>query len=198
MIAAVDWVALGGVVVATLALGVSIWVGRRQSAVAARMATIEEARRRDEEVKAEESRQASLVADVRVRELRLLGGGARQSDRVRLTIENRGPAMARNIDAAIKDSEDRAPSAGLGNAVEYLDERGGYSGDSRLAYFQIPRQPHGPPPLEELAPDSNQGFDFWHTYRLVADVGILLTWDDGRGRQSARFFVHLNLEEATS
>jgi hypothetical protein len=84
---------------------------RRQELIQERLAEIEDARRHDEVRSRDQAQDRALIADVRVCEFRMeRPGGAGQSDKVSITIENRGPALARRLDLALLEDEKRAPS----------------------------------------------------------------------------------------
>jgi hypothetical protein len=158
-----------------------------------RLTSIEEGRRQDEIESRDDARHSALVADVRVSEFRIERPGlAGDSDKVSITIENRGPAPARNIDLALLDSQDRAPSNGLGAAVELLDTFGGWDGKSPNGYFQIPM----PRPMEPLSANETITIPFWLRYREVGNSRIRVAWEDGRGPQITRPSVQLDTEPA--
>lgn len=197
------WEAVSGAAaVMTVLVSIAVWVTqhrreRRQTGLQERLASIEEARRQDEVERLEDTRQATLVADVRVVTLGMeRPGGTRESDRVSITLENRGPALARNIDVALLDSEDRAPSVGLGHAVEPLEEFGGYSGTSRRCYFQIPWGTDRARPLESLPAGAQVTLPFWLGYRMHGNQRVRVAWEDGRGPQVARLVVPFDSEPA--
>jgi hypothetical protein len=123
-------------------------------------------------------------------------GGSGYSDKVSLTIENRGPAIARNLDVAMLESEDRKGSQPLGELVERTEKRGGYSGVSPEHYFEITWELGGTRPLQSLSAHEQVIFPFWLRYRSVGHVGFRVTWEDGRGPQVAKPFVPFNVEPA--
>lgn len=193
------WDAVGGVAAAgALLVSVLVWRSQRgrdrqQADMQQRLTSIEEGRRQDEIESRDEARDSALVADVRVSEFRIeRPGGAGDSDLVSITIENRGPALARSIDIALLDSEDRAPGNHLGDAVELLDTFGGFDGKAREGYFQIPM----PRPMEPLSANGTVTLPFWLRYREIGNSRIRVAWEDGRGSQIARPSVHLNTEPA--
>lgn len=170
---------------------------RKQVDMQERLASIEEARRQDEIERRDEARHGALAADVRVSEFRMeRPGGSRQSDKVSITIENRGPALARNIDIALLASEDGARSVNLGDAVERLDQFGDYSGKLRECYFQIPWELETARPLEVLGPNERATFPFWLGYRAFGNVSMRVAWEDGRGSRIARPAVYFDQDPA--
>ena len=195
---AVSSFAAGG----ALLISMLVWLSQRrreqrQVDIQERLARVEEARRDDEILRRDKEWQAELVADVRILEFRMeRPGGSGESDKVSITIENRGPGVAQNIDVALLDSEDRAPSNGLGNAVEELDEFGGYSGKSRKCYFQIPWELGVTRPLASLGAGEQVSFPFWLRYRAMGSEGIRLVWEDARGQQLIKPFVHFDARPA--
>jgi hypothetical protein len=197
------WDAVSGVAAAgALLLSFIVWLSQRrrdqdQADIQKRLASIEEARRNDEVERMEEARQAALVADVRVVEFRMeRPGGSGHSDKVSITIENRGPSPARSIDVAMLESEDRAPSAGLGEAVEFVDQFGGYSGRSRMGYFQIPWELPTRRPLKAFEPGERVIFPFWLRYRPIGNESFRIVWEDGRGAQVAHPVVPFDPDPA--
>jgi hypothetical protein len=113
----------------------------------------------------------ALVADVRVLGITFVRpGNAGDSDRLELTVENRGPAPARNIDVALKDTERGAQTNHLREVVEFLDED---SGGDRVGYFRI-GEGGGSPPLSDFCPgtpsnsSSGTGHDFLRARRSVS------------------------------
>lgn len=168
MTSGVFWAAVSSLVaVCALVVSVVAWLSQRsrdrqQVQIQKRLAAIEEARREEEIDSRDKAREASLAADVRVYEIRMESlGGTRQPDHIIITIENRGAAIARNIDIAIKDSEDMGPGAGLGKAIESIEgEFGGYGGNSPKHYFEIPWNLGTPRPLEMLGPGDRVTFPF--------------------------------------
>ena len=169
---------------------------REQIQIQQRLASIEESRRLDEVEVRERARRAELVADVRVIEFRLeRPGGSGSSDKVSITVENRGPATARSIDVAMIDSESRAESSHLGEVVEWL-ERGGRDSKWRDGYFRIPWELDGPRPLGALAPNAQVTFPFWLRYRQGGNVGLRVVWEDGTGPQVSRPAVRFDAEPA--
>src|SRR5689334_12178399 len=116
MILASNWEA-AGVVVAAVALVVSVFAialqqrqATKQAALQDRLGKIEIERREEEEAASERERLAQLAADVRVKGWHVVT--TMESDKVRLTVENRGPAIAREIEVAIKTTADRVSSLG--------------------------------------------------------------------------------------
>jgi hypothetical protein len=181
------WDAVSSSVAAgALLLSVIVWLtqrrrDRQQADVQARLAAIEEARRDDEVQRREEEKRAALSADVRLVEFRLeRGGPAGDSDMVSITIENRGPAVAKNISVSLLESEDRAPTSALGDLVESLDEFGGWDRKSRKGYYQIKADT-----VEALAPGDHVRLPFWLRYRPASNERVRLAWADGRGPQVA-------------
>jgi hypothetical protein len=181
------WDAVSASVAAgALLLSIIVWLtqrrrDRQQADVQARLVAIEAARRGDEVQRREEEKRAALIADVRIVEFRLVQGGkAGDSDKVSITIKNRGPAVATNIGVALLESEDRAPSSGLGGLVESLDEFGGWDPNSRKGYFQIKAET-----VDALAPSDSVRLPFWLRYRPVGNQRVRLAWADGRGPQVA-------------
>jgi ketosteroid isomerase-like protein len=140
------------------------------------------------------AKHAAKVANIRVSAFQLERPG--ETEKVSITIINNGPAVARNIDLAVLDSEDRAKSAGLGDVVEATEHFGGYAGKSRLCYFQIPWGLPLPRPLDGLEPGHEATFPFWHRYRFYGMTGMRVTWEDERGIQILRCMVPFNAEPA--
>jgi hypothetical protein len=193
------WDALSAVAaVGALVLSIVVWLGqrgrdRRQVEVQERLAVIEEARRHDEVRSREEALHSALAADLRVTAFWLeRPGNAGQSDKVVIEIENHGPSVARNIDVALLDSEDGRGTQGLGPAVEWLDQFGGYSGNSRKGYFQIPWELPTNRPLEALQPQATVTFPFWLRVRAYGNQGVLVVWEDGTGPRKSNQVVRFD------
>lgn len=195
----VIWNALSSITaVAAFVLSVLVWRSQRRSSraqdeVQARLAQIEEDRRRDEISARDAAEESAKSSEVRVHELRLERGGVSgHSDRLCITLHNMGPGTARRVSAALLESEDRAIQAGLGPLVEETGDFGGFSGSSRLAYYEIDW--HGPVPLDVLYPGQSVGLDFWYRFRLVGVERVRLEWEDSSGKRIVRHqaiqFVH--------
>jgi hypothetical protein len=192
-----DWTVIWAGVSAVVAIGALVvsglaWLSqkssdRKQDQIQERLAKIEEARRQDEIESRNKAQEATLVADVRVCDFGLsIPGSSGDSDKIRITVENRGPAPAMNIDVALMEDKERAPSSHLGGVVEEVE------GNSHESYFQIPWGLDTPRPLEVLRADDRVTFSFWFRYRLFGSVGIRVSWEDGRGSQVIRPFVQFD------
>jgi hypothetical protein len=119
------WEAVSGLVAAgALTLSIVVLItqrsrDRRQELIQERLSEIEDARRHDEVRSRDQAQDRALIADVRVCEFRMESpGGAGQSDMVSITIENRGPALARRLDLALwkTRSEHRATISGASSS----------------------------------------------------------------------------------
>jgi hypothetical protein len=195
LIEAFNWNAVSATAaIGALVLSVFVWLSqrrqdRRQVDLQERLASIEEARRADEIRSRDEDRSRTLVADVRVTEFRMeRPGAAGTSDKLSITVRNRGPAEARNIDVALADGERSRRANHLGNQVEPLGESAGF--------YQIAWEVSGPRPLERLAPDEEVRFPFWFRERVIGDRRIRVEWEDGRGEQVIRPIVAFDREPA--
>lgn len=188
-----SWDAVSSVAaVVAVVVSIAVWISqrrltKRQVDIQERLGSIEEARREDELRASEQERLAGLVADVRVLSFRMeRPGRSGDSDRVSITIENRGPSTARLLNIALKDNQDAAGGNHLGDAVELLDEYDGHSGHSQMGYFSIPGQDEVPGPIN---PGDQTTVAFWHRTRLFGNVGVRLEWEDGRGLNVSRVHV---------
>ena len=126
-----------------------------------------------------------MIADVQVSEFSMSRpGAAGDSDKVSITLENRGPSNAFSVDIALMEFNDRAPSAHLLEAVESVD--------AGKSYFKIPWELEADRPLEKLSANTRITFPFWFRYRLQGNIGLRIVWEDGRGTQVARPFIQFD------
>jgi hypothetical protein len=175
------------VAVLALVLSAVVWLSQRRSVrdqttlqneqteLQRRLTVIEEARRNDEVENKNSEQEARVIADVRVEGLKLvIPGPSGASDRLGVKIVNYGPAIARHIALAIRETADRAVSQHLKEFVEPLDE----DPEARKGYYAVDAEP-----LDELLPNSTFAFEFWLRYRVVDVAYIRVAWVDGRGPQ---------------
>jgi hypothetical protein len=183
------WAAVAAIATA-LAVFVSVFALRNQRAANARqfqlqqrLSEIEEARRSEEVAASEVEKGSSLIADVRIKHFGVLFSGlAGDSDKLRMVISNTGPAVARDVDVAIKESLVKAPSAHLGKLVEYAGPINADGTPPLEGYFELQRSNDGPL-VPFILPNSEHTHEFWFRYRLFGNVGVMLTWADDRGSQ---------------
>jgi hypothetical protein len=180
-------VAAGALIVSALTFLGQRRRDRRETEIEVRLLAVEESRRGDEISTREQQRHAAQVADVRIVAFRMESpGGAGYSDKVSVSIENRGPAEARNLDLAILKAADRAHGNGLDSLVETTDQLRGYSGKSPRGYYQVPWELDTPRPLGRLAPTEYVILPFWLRYRTIGNQTFRVTWEDGRGEQMSK------------
>jgi hypothetical protein len=182
------WAAVSGVA-AVVAIVISVCTQRRQNRndekqaeIQERLAKIEEERYKREIEDHVKEQQAASITNVRVCSFVLeVPGRSKESDRVGITIENQGPAVATNIDIAQMEDNDRALGSHLGELVEQID--------ANKSYFQIPWELGTPRPLGRLSAGEQITLSFWLRYRLIGNVGLRVSWEDGRGPQVNKSYI---------